>query len=130
MTFLQNLRFGLTLGAGFALGEKLISAIIPWLGRLLKWALFGLVLAAVLNTASWAGEFRRTLSRGDCRVMEDLLRRKGSNVRVETGRIRTVKNEVVAELDCRTENGAVAFTLVVPLGNLNRRPALEPGFLD
>ncbi len=88
--------------------------------------LAGLLLASA--AIADAGEIFQTLSGADCRVMEGYLRGRGSNVRVMAGRIKTVENEVVSELDCRTEKGAATFTLVIPLGNLTRRPALEPGF--
>jgi hypothetical protein len=41
MTFLQNLRFGLTLGIGFALGERFMTALMPWLTKVVEWVLSG-----------------------------------------------------------------------------------------
>ncbi len=90
----------------------------------------GILAGLLLGSAAMAdaGGVFKTLSQADCRVMEGYLWGRGSNVRVMAGRIKTVENEVVSELDCRTEKGAATFTLVIPLGNLSRRPALEPGF--
>jgi len=41
MTLLHNLRFGLTLGVGFALGERLMGALMPWMTQVVEWVLSG-----------------------------------------------------------------------------------------
>jgi hypothetical protein len=81
-----------------------------------------LLFAAVLLLSGWmvaaADQERviRVLDRGDLAVMEFHLRHQGHRVRVESGELKQIAGEVRAVLECRTENGGVAFTWDYPLG--------------
>jgi hypothetical protein len=42
MGFLQNFRFGIALGVGFAFGERIVAILLPWLKQVVGWALSAL----------------------------------------------------------------------------------------
>jgi hypothetical protein len=71
----------------------------------------------------------RKLSRPDLAVLELWLKREGTMVRVESGKLEVVAGVVMVILDCRSESGQMAFTLIKVLGQLNRQEVYEPGFL-
>lgn len=94
----------------------------------MNWLLRGL-LALGLGLVLWilvaAAATIHPLNQQDCQVMQEHLRHEGHRVQVESGVLVMSGNKVVAVLECRTENGQVAFTWAYPLGPLDRHPALE-----
>lgn len=67
----------------------------------------------------------RVLSRADCAVLEVWLRREGTHVRVESGKLVVVDRVVMVVLECRSESGQMAFTLIKALGHLDRQEVYE-----
>ncbi len=91
--------------------------------RLVLAALAMLVLMSSLRTAA---ETLRPLTRGDCQVMEEHLRSRGHEVRVEAGKLAARDGLLWAVLVCRTREGAV-FTWAYPLGPLEGNFLAGPG---
>lgn len=94
----------------------------------MKWAT-GIILGTVFALTLWimceATQKVKVLKPPDLAVMEFHLRQGGNQVQVESGSLVVAGDEVLAVLNCRTDNGQVAFTLIYRLGCLDGRPILE-----